>query len=497
MSNGYEDIDSRGADEIEAMPVEESRRAASLTLRSDDAREFRAASMEAANKSLADALRITYRLLQLVMIALVALFLFSGFQQVNQAETGIRVDLGRIKAEELEPGFQFSWPYPLGEILKVERGNRTMQLDESFWPKVPENQRGRPLDELAISSTSLRPGNDGSLLTADSNIAHAQWTVVYQISRPANFIRNVHQSEGQAQERGLVRSAVERAAVRVVATAGIDDLLKRGSLGGTPPPTPAATGENAEASEQPAAPAPAPIENSIEAEVRRIAQETLDAFDSGIEILQVLLRSASPPIRVRKTFNDVQIALSNAAKVRDQALTERSTTLNSVAGSGAAALLHAIDRYELALELGQDEEAQRIFGVITQLLQGELNGRGVEIEGRVFDLVEVTGEVKSMISDAQQYRSSTVQQAQRHAATFRAKLAQYRANPMVFASNEWSQAFRQFVSQPGVEVIITPAVDESVELLITSDPEIARDQERQRYSRDVEENLRLQRMPKQ
>ena len=42
------------------MPVEAPRRAASLTLREDDARTDRAVSMEAANKSLADALRIEY-----------------------------------------------------------------------------------------------------------------------------------------------------------------------------------------------------------------------------------------------------------------------------------------------------------------------------------------------------------------------------------------------------------------------------------------------------
>ncbi|PKL33780.1 MAG: hypothetical protein CVV40_00390, partial [Planctomycetes bacterium HGW-Planctomycetes-2] len=201
---------------LEAMPVEEPRRAASLTLRSDDPRDSRAVSMEAANKSLADALAIIYRLLQAVMLALVLLFFFSGFQQVNQAETGIRVDLGRIKAADLEPGFQFSLPYPLGEILKVERGVRTLRLDESFWPKVPESMRGRSIDQLSISAGNLKPGEDGSLLTADANIAHAQWTVIYSVSRARSFLQNFFQDPERRQERNLVRAAVERAAVRVV-----------------------------------------------------------------------------------------------------------------------------------------------------------------------------------------------------------------------------------------------------------------------------------------
>lgn len=476
---------------VEQMPVEEPRRSASLTLRTDDVREFRAVSMEAANKSLTDALRITYRLLQLVMIALVVLFLFSGFQQVNQAETGIRVDLGRIKADNLEPGFQFSWPYPLGEILKVERGNRTMQIDESFWPRVAESQRGRSLDELSLTSGSLKPGEDGSLLTADSNIAHAQLTVLYSVARPAEFVRNIYQDSDRRQERTLIRSAVERAAVRVIAASTIDDLLKRGGLA-----APSAEGEAAGGAEAtPGASDRSRQENSIESQVRRVAQETLDAINSGIEISQVLLRSASPPVPVRKTFNDVQIAQSNAGKVRDQALADRSKTLNEVAGSAAGAVLHAIDKYELALELGDKAEAERIFAEISNLLEGKLDGRNVEIEGRKFDDVRIAGDVASMISDAQQHRSSVVQQAQRQADTFRAKRAQYQANPMVFASNEWAEAFKAFITRPNVEVMIMPTDSDGMELLLTSDPEIARDAERERFGKDVDENLRLQKMP--
>ncbi len=477
-----------GHPEFEAMAVEAPRRGASLTLRSDEVRESRAASMEAANKSLTDALRITYRLLQLVMIALVVLFFFSGFQQVNQAESGIRVHLGRITAENLDPGFQFSWPYPLGEILKVERGNRTMQLDESFWPRVPENQRGRSIDELTVAGDALRPGQDGSLLTADSNIAHAQWTVVYSVVRPAAFVKNIFQEADRRHERALIRAAVERAAVRVVATSSIDDLLKRGGAGVAP-------AEGAEQVEDSLEATRTRQENSIESQVRRAAQESLDTLDAGIDISQVLLRSASPPVRVRRTFNEVQIAQSNAGKVRDQALTDRNRALNEVAGTAAPAILHAIDRYEFALELGDTAEADRLFGLITDLLEGRVKGREIEIEGRTFDDVTIAGEAATMISDAQQHRSSVVQQAQSQADNFRAKRAQYIANPIVFASSEWADAFKAFITRPNVEVMIMPSSGNGVELLLTSDPEIARDEERQRYARDVDENLRLQRMP--
>jgi len=74
-----------GGDGVNEMAVETPRRAASVQLTSEEVRERRAASFEAARSSLSEALSITYRILQLGVIALVALFLLSGFQQVDES----------------------------------------------------------------------------------------------------------------------------------------------------------------------------------------------------------------------------------------------------------------------------------------------------------------------------------------------------------------------------------------------------------------------------
>jgi len=461
---------------VEEMPTEEPRRAASLTLRTDEARESRAVSLEAANKSLADALRITYRLLQFVIVALVVLFLFSGFQQVNQAETGIRVDLGRIKGERLEPGFQFSWPYPIGEIIKVQRGSQTVEIDESFWPNLSAEERRRPVSELGVGNGTLTPGRDGSLLTADKNLVHAQFTVVYDRANPIEFVRNITTNVGNDgspdYERAIVRAVVERAAVSVVATVGIEDLLKRGSGVDS-------TGRR---------------ENSVESLIRARAQDSLDSIDSGLQISQVLLRSAIPPLRVRREFDKVQSAQAEAAKQREQALGDRSKRLNEVAGSAHGPLLDLIDRYEQTLELGDTELAAKHLAQIDAILDGAIDGSSVTVDHVVYDGVRLSGEVASMMSDARQFRSTVVQRAQRQAETFSAKLAQYRANPSVFVTSEWADFYRSFLGARNVEVFWAPAGLQSFEIVINSDPEIARQQERERFSRDVDANTRLQRM---
>lgn len=456
----------RGGPALPAMPVEEPRRAASLTLRSDDVRESRAASMEAANRSLADALKITYRLLQLVMVGLVALFVLSGFQQVNQSETGIRVELGRIKADNLEPGFQFSLPYPLGEIVKIQRGSQTLELDESFWPSMRPEDRRKSLDEMGVGSPYVEPGKDGSLLTGDNNIAHAQLSIVFSRVKPADFIKNIYAPHEQA----LVRAAVERAAVSVAASITIDDLLKPGGTAG------------------------AGAENSIESRIRQIAQRTLDEAGSGLEIAQVLIRTATPPLNLRKDFGQVQIAQSNAGKEREQALGERSQILNGVAGSAHTAILDLIDDYEKAIELNDEPAAQLVLDSINLVLDGERNGQGIELAGRSYPELQLSGFVAQMISDAQQYRSTIVQQSQRESETFGAKLAQYHANPSLFLSGALVEAMQTFYNSPLVEPIWSPPTTDPLELALTRDPQVSRDAERAQKEKELKENARVKRM---
>lgn len=451
---------------VQAMPIEEPRRAASLTLRTDQVREERLASMEAANKSLGDALRITYRLLQVVMLALIVLFLFSGFQQVNQSESGIRVELGKIKTEQLDPGFQFSLPYPLGEIVKIETGNRTLEVDDSFWPAMRPEDRRKPITEAGTMADRLDPARDGSLLTADSNIAHAQWSVVYARSRPASFVKNIYTDA----EQPIVKAAVERAAVHVAASVSIDDLLKPGA---------ASSGGNQE--------------NSVESRVRAEAQAMLDELDSGIDVTQVILRSASPPKIVFKDFSQVQTAQSNAGKVRDQAMGDRSKRLNEVAGAASPALLDLIDRYEAALELKDAAQIDQNLALIDKVLLGEVTP-GEEIAGKTYTDAKASGQVASMIAEAQQYRTTVVQQAQRQAETFSAKLQQYRANPRVFLSGELVDAMQAFTAPLKNDIIWIPESTQPFELRISRDPELARQVERDRYTQDVEGQERVKEM---
>ena len=113
------------------------RRAASVTLRQG---EVRAQSMgdllDPANKSLADALRIAFRILQGLIVVMIVVFIFSATQQIQTSELGIRTTLGRIVPGTLPPGLHFSWPEPFGSILRVQRTDQTIELARPFFPNL-------------------------------------------------------------------------------------------------------------------------------------------------------------------------------------------------------------------------------------------------------------------------------------------------------------------------------------------------------------------------
>ncbi|MBL0922286.1 MAG: hypothetical protein IBJ10_09190 [Phycisphaerales bacterium] len=487
-------------DPIDGDPApKEPARAASVTLRGQSGpSSAQPLSLDPAQKSLAEALRITFFLLQIGMVVLAGLFVLSGARQIREAERGIKLFLGRVVDQDVQPGLRFAWPYPVGEFVTVETGQVSLDVADSFFPQLSAAQKLQPLDNLnLITRGGLRPGLDGGLITGDGNIVHARWAVVYRRDQPASFVRNVY----PLNEADLVRAAIERGVVRTVAEMPIDAVLKQAA--GSASPAPASTGEAPTPSAPPAAedapaeqPAPAEIpaaapalaaaaaagpESTIAARVREIAQETLDAMDSGIVIERVVMVEPTPPLPVRRNFNQVQAAQSTAEKEREQAEKERRETLNAVAGAAHEVLLARIGDYERALELGAEEEAEKIIAEIDRILEGGASGTGRA------DAV-ISGEAANIISDARLYRTEIVSSSRLAVETFRAKLEQYRVSPALLLNREWTDAYLAFLGNPTTQVMMLPP-GSSLELWLNSDPEFAKAIEEARNAAEILRSL--------
>lgn len=474
---------------MEEMQVEE-RRGASLTLTEEsDVRVERSASMAMANRSLADALQATYRVLQIVMVVLVALFVLNGFQSVGESQSGVETRFGSIVATDLEPGFHFAWPRPFGSLQKVDVSTVRLPIRDWYFPRLTDQQQAQDFTQIGRGRDVLSPGADGSLITADRSLAHARFEINYTRNRPSAFLANVHPQHEQA----IVYSAVHSAIVQTVAEVPIDDLLRRVA---------SAEDETNSASAR---------TSFIEERIRRIAQDNLDRIGgldeaglpvgAGISISSIQLTQAYPPLRVVQRFNEVNNAVSQAESESQNARRERADILAAVAGPAAETLLQLIDNYEAYTDLGREEEAEQTLQTMFAVIDGEyrttalyiddpLTGlpitQGASDEPRNFGNVTVQGQVASQIRDAESYRVDVVNRARQEQNRFEIALEQYRANPSLFVADRWSAAMLQLTQNSFVERFMLPAGSQQVQLLLNDDPEIARRAERARNQRDAE-----------
>lgn len=441
----------QGAQPGEAGPA---RRAASVQL----AREGGGGGqglMDPAHQSLAEALNVMLRLVQFGMIVLGVLFVFSGARTVKEGETGIRLLFGRVQAENLAPGFQFSWPYPIGDLEKVQTGSSRLDINDhtGFWPFLNENQKRQPIEQI-MGAQQIDPARDGSLITADGNLAHAQWRVAFRVDpeRASDYARNMPADE--ATRERIIRALAQRAIVHSVAEVSIDQLLKEAPRG----------------------------EGSLAYTAQRRAQDMLDALGSGVSVESLDLQAKIPPLAARDSFNAVASSESSRKQKVEEARQQASKTLSETAGQAWQEANRLILEYEGATDAraaavrdGDEREIgvwtqrqDQVLGVISQLFEGPSAG----------------GRVSREINDAKLFRAAEGQRRRADVARFEAIRAQYARNPLVTVHREWSAAFAFMVSRDNTQVFLLPPGTSSLGLWINQDPEIAR-----RIERDVKQRL--------
>lgn len=426
------------------------RRAASVTLNARNDSDS-PAMMDPANQSLADALKITYRLVQLAMLVLGALYLFSGFQSVRENEQGIRLLFGRKDGPQVDPGFRFSYPAPMGEMVKVNTapvqvellrptGKQTGRITADsmdFWVYLSDDKaRETPTSQLP-KTASLNPEREGSVLTSDGNIAHTKWSFSY--TRDPSQVEKFAQNVLPEDERNIVIAAVKRGIVHAIAQTTIDDLLKQG-----------------------------PGEGSVAGVAKENAQAVLDRLNTGIRLDQLKLEDKIPPMNVADNFAGVQTAESKSSAEREKARSEGNLTLNAMAGAAAPALMGLITDYELAVEKNDDAGKLKVLAAI----DGVLEGREVEVGDKKFAANLISGQVTTMLSDARQYRSSIVNQRRSDLSIFNAKLGQFKTSPLVMIHREWVDSFSAFLDRDSVQILFAPPGLHTMELNINSDPDI-------------------------
>ena len=183
---------------------------------------------DATTRALSDALRSSFAIIRVIMIALVVLFLASGVVTVGPQEKAVVLRFGKPKGGDeqrlLGPGLHWAWPYPIDEVVKIPVGQVQAVGSSVGWYATSAAQEAAGAEPQP--GPSLNPATDGYLLTGDGNIIHVRGTLRYRITEPG-----LRYSFNFEFASNAVQNAFNNALIYAAARFKVDDALTRDIAG--------------------------------------------------------------------------------------------------------------------------------------------------------------------------------------------------------------------------------------------------------------------------
>ena len=257
-------------------------------------------------------------ILPLVLVA--GYILYNSIYQVQADERGVVLRFGEYQRTS-EPGLHFAlWPIERMEKPRVEAENQI-------------NFGGND--------------NEGLMLAGDQNVVDIQFTVLWRISDPKDFLFEV-----QRPQEDIVRAVAESAMREVVGRTEAEVIRTTGR-------------------------------QKAQDEVREITQKTLDAYKAGIVITSVNLEKADPPKPVLAAFEEVQRAEQNQAQSINEADQYRNRELQQAVGA-VAKLVEDAKAYKARVVAEAQGEAARFVSIYNEYK----NAKGVTRERLFLETME-------------------------------------------------------------------------------------------------------------
>jgi len=267
----------------------------------------------------------------LLLGLVVLVWIASGFYIVNEGQRGVVLRFGKF-VETTMPGPRWHLPYPVeaAEVVNVAQV-RTVEIG------YRNNVKSKVLKEALM-------------LTDDENIIDVQFAVQYVLKSPNDFLFN-----NRAPEDAVLQAA-ETAIREIVGRSSMDFVLYEGRA-------------------------------EVASKARKLTQEILDRYQTGINVSNVTMQNAQPPEQVQASFDD-------------------------------------------AVKAGQDRERQKN--------EGEAYANDVVPKAR--------GMAARLMQEAEGYRSRVVEQSQGDAARFRQIVAEYSKAPQVTRDRLYLDAMQQIMT---------------------------------------------------
>ncbi len=258
-----------------------------------------------------------YKGFVLIGIAVIGLWLLTGFYRVQPGEQGVTLLFGKWVGTT-GPGLNYFLPAPIGEVIKpnVERTN---QIEVGY--------RGAG----TVTSNGSRDVPEESLmLTGDQNIIDIDYVVQWRISDAGAYLFNVRDPEN------TIKLASESAMREVIGKTNLEEALTVGRV-------------------------------RVEEQTRTLLQEIMDGYDSGIFIAEVKMQKVDPPRDVIDAFNDVQRARQDRDRSQNEALAYRNDIIPRAKGEAERQVLQA-RAYKDRVTKEAEGEAERFNSIYNSFL---------------------------------------------------------------------------------------------------------------------------------
>ncbi|MCR9135538.1 MAG: FtsH protease activity modulator HflK [Alphaproteobacteria bacterium] len=277
-----------------------------------------------------------------IVLGLLLLWIFQSVYTVQPDQRGVVLLFGKPKSEISQPGLHFLW-WPIEKVEMVS---------------IVERQ-------INIGGNSRTGATQGLMLSGDQNIVDVQFSVLYSITNPQNYLFNVDQPED------TLRQVAESAMREVVGRRPAQDIFR----------------DNRQA---------------IADDVKSTIQTTMNTYGAGIDVNTVSIEDAAPPREVADAFDEVQRAEQNedqfveeanqysnqqlgqargeAAKIREEAAAYKDRVVNEAEGE-AQRFISIYDEYSKAPEVTRKriflETMEEVYRSSNKFIVEQNQGQGV------------------------------------------------------------------------------------------------------------------------
>lgn len=257
-----------------------------------------------------------YKGFVLIGIAIIGLWLLTGFYRVQPGEQGVTLLFGKWVGTT-GPGLNYFLPAPIGEVIKpnVERTN---QIEIGYRGNGTGTGGARDVPEESL------------MLTGDQNIIDIDYVVQWRISDAGAYLFNVRDPEN------TIKLAAESAIREVIGKTNLEEALTVGRV-------------------------------RVEEQTRTLLQSIMDGYASGIFIAEVKMQKVDPPRDVIDAFNDVQRARQDRDRSQNEALAYRNDIIPRAKGEAERLVLEARAYKDQVVKNAQGE-AERFISVYNSYL---------------------------------------------------------------------------------------------------------------------------------